>query len=54
MKIINIILKAVPTAMGIAVIVMSILGELDTNSGFIMIGIGLGCAGMYLLTLKED
>ena len=53
MKIINIILKAVTTAMGIAVIVTSILGELDMRSGFIMLGIGLGCAGVYLLTLKD-
>ncbi len=49
MKIINIILKAVPVAMGIAVIVTSVLNELNMKSGFIMLGIGLACIGIYLL-----
>lgn len=46
---INIILKAVPVAMGVAVVVTSLLGELDVKSGFTMLGIGLGCVGVYLL-----
>lgn len=45
----NIILKAMPLAMGIAVSVTSILGELDTAHGFAMLGIGLACVGVYLL-----
>lgn len=45
----NIILKAVPVAMGVAVIVTSLLGELDMKSGFTMLGIGLACVGVYLL-----
>ena len=49
---INIILKAVPAAMGVAVVVTSLLGELDVKSGFIMLGIGLGCVGVYLLNNK--
>ena len=49
----NIILKAVPTAMGIAVVVSSLLGELDTKSGFTMLGIGLACVGIYQLKTKE-
>lgn len=48
----NIILKAVPTAMGIAVIVSSLLGELDMKSGFTMLGIGLVCIGIYQLRSK--
>ena len=52
-QIINIILKAVPVAMGAAVIVTSLLGELDMNSGFTMLGIGLACIGVYLLRKKE-
>ena len=47
--IINIILKAVPLAMGVAVTVTSILGELDMKSGFTMLGVGLACVGAYLL-----
>lgn len=49
----NIILKAVPTAMGIAVVVSSLLGELDMKSGFTMLGVGLACVGIYQLKTKE-
>ncbi len=49
---VNIILKAVPVAMGAAVIVTSLLGELDTKSGFIMLGIGIACIGMNSLKNK--
>lgn len=48
----DIILKAVPLAMGIAVAVLSILGQLDAGSGFAMLGIGLACVGIYLLEKK--
>lgn len=44
------VLKALPLAMGVAVIVSSILGALDWNSGLRMLGIGLVClgaAGLY-------
>ena len=50
---INIILKAVPVAMGVAVIVTSLLGELDMKSGFSILGIGLACVGVYLLQHKD-
>lgn len=50
---VNIILKAVPVAMGIAVAVTSILGELDVKSGFVMLGIGLASMGIYLLKSKN-
>lgn len=52
-KILDLILKVVPLAMGVAVIVTSILGELDMKSGFTLLGIGLACIGMYLLKEKE-
>ena len=45
----NLILKVIPMAMGIAVIIISILGELDINSGFSMLGIGLACVGLYII-----
>ena len=50
---INIILKAVPLAMGVAVTVTSISGELDMKSGFTMLGVGLACVGAYLLKEKN-
>lgn len=49
----ELILKAMPTAMGVAVSVTSILGELDQRSAFTMLGIGLACAGIYLLRCKD-
>lgn len=49
----NIILKAVPIAMGVAVLITSLLGELDIKSGFTMLGIGLAYVGIYLLKQKD-
>lgn len=49
--IITLILKAVALAMGIAVIVLSIFAKLDLHSGFILLGIGLTCAGIVLLQI---
>jgi transcriptional regulator with XRE-family HTH domain len=45
-------LKAVPLAMGIAVTVTAVLGELDTRSGLSMLGIGLACVGIRQLREK--
>ena len=47
---VHLILKAIPVAVGIAVVVLSLLDELDTRSGFAMLGIGLACTGVYLLS----
>ena len=52
-KIINLILKSVPLAMGVAVIVTSLLGKLDIQSGFTMLGLGLACVGAFLLKEKN-
>jgi transcriptional regulator with XRE-family HTH domain len=52
--IIAVIFKAVSLAMGIAVIVLSILKEIDMYSGFTMLGIGLACAGISLLQKKDN
>ena len=46
------ILKAIPMAMGIAVTVLAVLGELDSQSGFAMLGIGLACVGIHLMKQK--
>lgn len=45
----DLVLKAVPLAMGIAVTVLAVLGELDMPSGFSMLGIGLACIGLRQL-----
>ena len=39
----DLILKAVPLAMGIAVAVTAVLGELDVMHGLSMLGIGIAC-----------
>lgn len=49
----NLILKALPIAMGVAVVVTSLLGKLDLKSGFVLLGIGLACVGVYLLNQKD-
>jgi hypothetical protein len=40
-------------AMGIAVTVLTILGELDVKSGMVMLGIGLACVGISMLREKK-
>ena len=52
-EIINLALRAVPLAMGIAVTVLTVLDQLDTKSAMIMLGIGLACAAIYLLQDKS-
>lgn len=51
--IVDLVLKAIPLAMGVAVIVTTVLGELDTKSGFAMLGIGMASIGAYLLKGKS-
>jgi len=52
-EIAQLIFKVVPLAMGVAVVVLSIMDELPIQSGFIMLGIGIFCAGMALLGEKK-
>ena len=40
-KIVSLILKGIPLAMGAAVTVLFALGQIDVSSGFGMLGIGL-------------
>ena len=51
-QILNLVLKAVPLAMGVAVTVLAALDELPVRSGLTMLGIGLACVGAYLLKDK--
>ena len=44
--------KAVTLAMGVAVVVLSALGELETGAAVAMLGVGLTAAGVALLNQK--
>ena len=48
----DLILKAIPLAMGVAVAVTAFLDGIDSKSAFMMLGIGLACAGIHLLKSK--
>lgn len=48
-KMVDFVLCAVALAMGVAVVVLSILKALDANTGIILLGIGMSCIGMSLL-----
>ena len=43
------ILRCVGLAMGVAVAALSIIGELETEAGLAMLGIGLACIAIQLL-----
>ena len=51
-EIVDVALKGIGMAMGIAVAVLSILGELETESAFIMLGIGLASISASLIKDK--
>ena len=50
-EIVDIAMKGIGIAMGIAVVALSVLGELETNSAFSMLGIGL--ASLSISSLKD-
>ena len=52
-QIMDIAPKAVAMAMGIAVVVLTVLNELDAQSGMVMLGIGLACVGISLMRDKK-
>ena len=52
-EIVDIALKGIGIAMGIAVTVLSVLGELESKSAFIMLGIGLTGVSISLLKDKQ-
>ena len=52
-EIVQIILKAVPVAMGVAVVVLSVMDELPIQSGLVMLGLGMFCVGISLLNEKK-
>ena len=46
-------LRAVALAMGVAVAVLSMMKQLDLNSGFTMLGVGLACGMLSLFGRKS-
>ena len=52
--IVDTILKGIGVAMGIAVTVLSILGELEANVAFVMLGIGLASISISQLKDKQE
>ena len=53
-EIVNIALIGVGLAMGVCVIVTSVLKQIDVNNAITMIGIGMSCLAVYLLKNKND
>ena len=51
-EIISTVFKALTLAMGVAVVVLSQLGSLETQTAVTLLGIGLACAGVALLEKK--
>lgn len=51
-QIISVVFKALTLAMGVAVVVLSRLGNLKIESAATMLGIGLACAGVSMLEKK--
>lgn len=54
MKVLDLILKAVPLAMGIAVVVASALDSVGAQSAFVMLGLGLACVGLSMLRSTKE
>jgi hypothetical protein len=48
-KIVDLVFKAVAVAMGVAVVVMNILGVMDAKGQILLLGIGLFCLGITAL-----
>lgn len=51
-EITSVVFKAVTLAMGVAVVVLSKLGNLQPDTAASLLGIGLACAGVSLLSSK--
>ena len=53
-EIVNIALIGIGLAMGICIIVTSILKQIDMNNAITMLGIGISCLSIYLLKNRND
>ena len=48
-EMVSVIFKAVTLAMGVAVVVLSCMGSLETQTAVTLLGIGLACGGAAIL-----
>jgi small-conductance mechanosensitive channel len=48
-KVTDFALTAIALAVGVAVVVLSILKKIDPATGVVLLGIGMGCIGLSLL-----
>lgn len=48
-KIVALVFRALTLAMGVAVVALSCLGSLETDTAITLLGIGLACAGAAML-----
>lgn len=51
---IKLVFKALATAMGVAVVAMSIMGKIDVQSAIVLLGIGLAGSGIAALMEKKN
>ncbi|MGN0773777.1 MAG: hypothetical protein ACI4MP_08335 [Candidatus Ventricola sp.] len=51
-EMVDMVLRAIALAMGVAVVVLSCLSKLEIRTAVTMLGIGLSCAGIALLEKK--
>ncbi len=49
---IKLVFKAVGTAMGVSVVVLSVMGKLEANTAIMLLGIGLAGTGIAALMTK--
>ena len=52
-EIVNIALKGIALAMGIAVVVLSCIGNIGTNEAVSMLGLGLTCLAIAQFSKKD-
>ena len=53
-ELLDLILKGIALAMGVAVVVLSFLNEIDTTSAIGMLGLGLACLAVTQFSKKEE
>ena len=51
---IKLVLKALATAMGVAVVALSIMGKIELQSAVMLLGIGLAGSGIAALMGQKD
>ena len=53
-EVINTILKAIPIAMGVAVVTLSIMNSIETAEAVLLLGIGVASTGIVLMSNNKN